>query len=132
MMMWNKGGFKALSLLILSVYLGSCTVGPNYHPPAVQVPAQFKEAPKGWKKAKPMDEAERGNWWQLFKDPELNALLNRLNVSNQTIAVAAANYQQALALIDQARASYFPTLTGAVSLTRQKRSSSSGTVFNSV
>lgn len=120
------------SLIMLSAFFFSaCTVGPDYKRPPIQVPPKFKEAAKGWKVAQPKDEQDRGNWWSFFNDSQLNKLIQQFNASNQTVAVAEANYRQALALVDEARASYFPTLTGSVSLTRQKRAAG-GSAFNSV
>lgn len=106
--------------------LSACKVGPNYVKPDAPVPVTFKEArSKDWKIAQPKDLADRGEWWKLFRDPELNTLENKLNRNNQTVKNAEANYQQALALVDEARANYFPTLTGSASLTRQRQVSGS-------
>lgn len=103
----------------LTLLVSACAVGPDYVRPTVAVPAQFKEAPKGWKIAQPQDACDRGEWWKVFNEPQLNALEAQLNISNQTIATAAAQYQQASALVDEARASYFPTLTSSITVTRQ-------------
>ncbi len=119
-----------MSLLVLS----SCTVGPDYVKPKVLVPSQFKEA-KGnlapqskraatnhkWKRIKPQDAADRGEWWKIFQDPLLNDLETQLNIYNQNIANAEANYRQSLAIIDEARASYFPNLAGIFNVSRQKQ-----------
>ncbi len=107
-------------IVFLILLLSGCKVGPNYTRPCVLTPVKFKEAPKGWKFSKPRDECDRGKWWQIFHDPELNRLEARLNISNQNILNAAANYRQALALVDEARAAYFPTLTGSANVQRQK------------
>jgi NodT family efflux transporter outer membrane factor (OMF) lipoprotein len=110
--------------------LSACTVGPSYHPPSDAAPASYKELPaadatptasSGWKPAQPQDDAIRGNWWELFGDPQLNALEARVNVSNQTIASAFAAFQQARTLVSQARAQYFPTLSVSPSVTRSRQ-----------
>lgn len=113
-------------LLFLLLFLSACTVGPNYHRPPVIVPAQFKEAPKGWKFAEPRDLQQCGLWWEMFKDPQLNELESKINVTNQTIAGAEAQYRQALALVTQARAGYFPSVTGNLTTSRQQSSSNGG------
>lgn len=112
-------------ILLLVLIISSCTVGPNYVRPAVSVPAHYKETPKGWKIATPRDEVDRGAWWTMFNDHELNFLEDKLNSANQNIATAAAQYKQARALIDEARASYFPTFDISATLTRQKQVSGS-------
>src|SRR5579864_6901392 len=112
-----------LSVLIAAMLsMTACIVGPNYKRPDVTVPEHFKETKhaKLWKKAAPNDACQRGEWWKIFNDPELSRLETQLNESNQSIATAAANYRQALALVDEARASYFPVLTGSASVIRQK------------
>src|SRR5262249_12138836 len=91
-----------------------CTVGPDYVKPTVATPAAYKEAQPGsdvWKVATPSDALKRGKWWEIFGDAQLNALAEQVNVSNQDLKVAQANYQQARALAQQARAGYFPTVT---------------------
>jgi len=104
----------ALALLAL---LSGCAVGPDYRRPAVDTPAAYKEA-EGWKSAQPRDEAARGKWWQVYGDPELNALVEQVQVSNQNVIAAAAQVRQAQALLGVARAGYFPTLSGDLSASR--------------
>lgn len=126
--------FRLLGLLLFTV-LSSCVVGPNYVKPPVLTPPQFKEAQhnkavikKEWKMAQPSDQVNRGEWWTIFRDPRLNQLENELNCYNQNIANAVANYYQARAIVDEARASYFPTLTGIIALTRQRQGGSASFV----
>jgi NodT family efflux transporter outer membrane factor (OMF) lipoprotein len=85
-------------------------VGPKYARPSVETPPAFKEDSR-WKVAQPRDEVMRGRWWELFGDPELNRLAEQINVSNQNIAVSFAAFQQARALIAEAKAQYYPTLS---------------------
>jgi NodT family efflux transporter outer membrane factor (OMF) lipoprotein len=121
-----------ISIFLFSLFLNACTVGPDYVRPKVAVPTHYKEAKnKDWKIAQPQDACNRGEWWKIFNDPQLNTLEAQVNISNQNIAAAAAQYQQALALVDEARASYFPTITGSASLTRQKLGVSNSTSSSS-
>ncbi|KVX90663.1 RND transporter [Burkholderia ubonensis] len=108
-----------------AVLLAGCAVGPDYHRPDTPMPAAFKEAPAGWKVAQPADGADRGAWWRVYGDPQLDALIDKLNASNQTIAQSAAAYRQARALVAEARAAYFPTvgLTASSSRSRSPRAS---------
>ncbi|MCX5893688.1 MAG: TolC family protein, partial [Deltaproteobacteria bacterium] len=76
--------------------------------------------------AQPRDELPRGKWWEIYHDPQLNALEEQVDISNQNIAAAEANFRQALALIRVARAAYFPTVTGGPSWSRFKRSENLG------
>jgi NodT family efflux transporter outer membrane factor (OMF) lipoprotein len=85
-------------------------VGPDYKPAPAPVPTSFKEL-KGWKLATPSDALDRGDWWAPYRDPKLALLLRQVEVSNQNVAVQAAAYEQARAVIRQAQANLFPTLT---------------------
>jgi NodT family efflux transporter outer membrane factor (OMF) lipoprotein len=103
-----KGRWQALTGALLM--LSGCTVGPDYIKPAAIVPAQYKEA-KGWKLGTPRDDFAKGDWWKLFHDPLLNELEAQVSVSNQTLKADEANYREAQALIAEARAQLFPTLS---------------------
>ena len=99
-----------LSIAALAASLAAgCAVGPAYQRPSTPEPAAFKEA-QGWVPAAPADALERGPWWQLFDDPVLNGLAAGVEVSNQNVALAVANYAQARALVAQARSSLFPAV----------------------
>jgi len=102
--------------LLAGVSLTACTSGPDYVPPAAPAPAQFKES-KGWKIAKPIDTLDRGAWWSVYKDPRLSSLMSQVEISNQTVTAAAAAYEQARALIREAQAGYFPTVTNSYNIT---------------
>src|SRR6202162_4471909 len=99
-----------------------CTVGPNYRRPAAEVPTAYKEL-GNWKQAQPNDQNLGGNWWEMFQDPQLNALEAQVNVSNQNLNAAEAQYVQARALLRYSRADLFPTVTTGPSATRTKTSS---------
>jgi NodT family efflux transporter outer membrane factor (OMF) lipoprotein len=115
----------------VALMLAGCAVGPDYKTPSADVPAAYKEAAPGWKLAQPADQHDRGAWWTIYDDPQLNALEDRLNASNQTIAQSAAAYRQARALVGEARAAYFPVISGSAGLTRSGRGFSSSTSTSS-
>ena len=106
-------------------WLTGCTVGPNYVTPTVEVPAGYKEN-AGWQVAQPQDAILRGNWWEMFSDPQLNAFEEQVDISNQNVALAEAQFRQARALVQQARAAYFPTVTIGASLNNSSRSTTIG------
>lgn len=109
-------------LLCLYFFLAGCTVGPDYVRPGVAVPEAFGEDP-AWKSAEPRDHEPRGKWWEMFKDPVLNGLQEQVNISNQNLMQAEANYRQAAALIQAADAASYPSLTGGLGVTRSRASS---------
>jgi len=108
----------------LALLLGGCMVGPDYQRPQVSVPAAYKELP-GWEVASPAAaDAPKGNWWAGFHDPLLDRLEPMVSVSNQTVRQSYANYQEALAEVQVARSSLFPTIGISGSATRQRSASS--------
>jgi NodT family efflux transporter outer membrane factor (OMF) lipoprotein len=88
-------------------------------------PAQFKET-DGWTVAQPQDAALRGKWWEIYNDPDLNALEDQLNIDNQNIRQAFENFMEARALVREARSQYFPTVAVGPSYTRTRTSSNVG------
>jgi NodT family efflux transporter outer membrane factor (OMF) lipoprotein len=118
----------AVSLLVL---LSGCTVGPKYHPAVTQAPAVYKESPtqfkenEGWTVAQPSDAMLRGKWWEIFNEPELNALEEQLDINNQNIKQFFENFMAARAIVREDRAQYFPTLTTVPAASRAR---SSGTL----
>jgi NodT family efflux transporter outer membrane factor (OMF) lipoprotein len=116
--------------------LAGCMVGPDYRRPTAEVPAAYKEV-GNWKQAQPNDQNLGGNWWEIFQDPQLNALEAQINVSNQNLKAAEAQYTQARALVRYQRAAYFPTIDGGASATRNRISQNrpasvvaNGTTYN--
>jgi NodT family efflux transporter outer membrane factor (OMF) lipoprotein len=97
--------------------LSACTLGPNYARPEIEAPGAYKEA-QDWKAAQPRETEPRGPWWTVFNDPQLDALLGQVEVSNQTIKAAEARVREARALTQQAQAAYFPIVTANASATR--------------
>jgi NodT family efflux transporter outer membrane factor (OMF) lipoprotein len=114
-----------------AVSLAGCRLGPKYQvPPATAQapPASYKESPTqfpvadGWKVAQPGDAMLRGKWWEIYNDPELNALEDSLNINNQTIKQYFYNFMEARAIIAEARSQLYPTLSFAPGYTRSKAS----------
>ncbi len=106
-------------LLLAAALVVGCTVGPDYVRPSAPVPETYRET-GNWKQAQPRDDTSRGKWWEIFGDAELNALVERVNISNQNILAAEAQFRGAQALVQQARAGYFPTLGTGVSTVRSQ------------
>jgi NodT family efflux transporter outer membrane factor (OMF) lipoprotein len=100
-------------------------------PPAFkESPTQFKET-EGWTVAQPQDAALHGKWWEIYNDPELNALEEQLNIDNQNIRVSFENFMEARALVREARSQLFPTISIGPSYTRSQTSSTVGSSTNS-
>jgi len=106
------------ALLFLTV---GCTVGPRYSRPTTPVPPAYKVA-GAWKQAQPSEQALGGNWWTMFNDPQLNALEQQVNISNQNLKAAEAQFREARALLRYYRADYYPSITGGASATRAHNS----------
>lgn len=109
----------ALACLLLA----ACASGPDYVRPPLALPAAFGEAPAGWKTAEPGEIADDGRWWRRYGDPGLDALVERIEIGNQNIAAAAAQYRQASALAGSAEAALWPTLGAGAAYTRSLGSS---------
>lgn len=107
-------------MALCAVLLSACAVGPDYKKPDMPTPAHFKQA-EGWTQANPGDAMARGAWWEVYGDTQLNALVEKLNTSNQTVAQNEAQYRQALALVRSARGSFFPTLDLSTSKNRSSQ-----------
>lgn len=108
-----------IPLAIVLLQLSGCTVGPKYHPPAIESPTAYKEV-GNWKPAQPNDQNLGGDWWTLFQDPQLDALELQVNVSNQNLKAAEAQFRQARAVVRYNRADYYPTVTAGASATRTR------------
>src|SRR3954469_7582357 len=100
---------KAWPTILLAILAG-CTMGPDYRRPETQAIEGFRETPEPWKQAQPRDDIELGNWWQIFGDPQLNDLIAKIDVSNQTLAASEAQFRQTLAALGISRAALYPTL----------------------
>ncbi|HZD47114.1 MAG TPA: hypothetical protein VE178_00090 [Silvibacterium sp.] len=126
----------ALLALALTGILCGCLPGPKYQKPSAPVatapaykesPANFKDA-DGWKVAQPQEGMLRGKWWEIFNDPELNALEDQLEINNQNIKLYFDNLVAARAVISENKAQYWPTVTTGPSWNRSR---SSGNLTNS-
>jgi NodT family efflux transporter outer membrane factor (OMF) lipoprotein len=120
---------KSAERILLSVavmQLTGCVVGPKYHTPTVESPPAYKEV-GDWKPAQPNDQNLGGEWWKVFQDPQLDALEQQVNVSNQNLKAAWAQFQQARAALRYYRADYYPTVTVDPSATRTRVSANSPT-----
>ena len=137
-----------LATAVLCLALTGCVVGPKYKPPsAAQSPPAYKEAnvparqPAAnvetapdptlgglgdWKVANPQDALPRGKWWEIYNDPELNALEEQLNIDNQNIKQFFENFMAARALVRQARSQFFPTATVGFNYSRSRGSPNLG------
>jgi NodT family efflux transporter outer membrane factor (OMF) lipoprotein len=103
-----------------------CMVGPKYQKPTAPAPPAFKEAPPaGWKEAQPNDSVLRGKWWEIYNDPQLNALEEQVTISNQNVMAAEARYRAARETVRVARTALYPTVTAGAAVTNT-RSSSAG------
>ena len=128
----HAGFFRLAAVAVLGLSTSGCLVGPDYSRPSVETPLAFKQgglredslayvqAQKGWRPASPNDAAERGDWWRAFNDPTLDRLIRSIDVDNQNLRAQIAVYDQARALVAQARAALFPTVIGAPSITRSR------------
>ncbi|MEB3900201.1 efflux transporter outer membrane subunit [Pseudomonas putida] len=124
-------GSRLVGAGLCAALLSACTLSPDYHRPALATPAQFKQA-EGWTQANPSDAIARGAWWEIYGDSGLNALVDELNRSNQTVAQYEAQYRQAQALVRSSRGALFPSLDLSVGKTRsaQGTGSSSSSLSN--
>src|SRR5271157_981820 len=117
--------FLGIALLMFS----ACTPGPKYAKPAVPTPPAYKElAPSAagpqseWKASQPLDQVIRGKWWEIFNDPQLNSLEERVDVSNQNLKIAAAQFRQARDLIRINRSRLYPTVSSGPDITGEQLS----------
>ena len=132
-----NGMIRLLCTVTLLLVLAGCVVGPKYHPPSPQAPApEYKESPtqfkesEGWTVAQPADAKLRGKWWEIFNDPELNALEEQLDINNQNIKQYFENFMEARAVVREARAQYFPTVSAAPSISHSRASANLRGVTN--
>ena len=114
----------AFCLLFLS---SACMVGPKYQRPTAPVPPAYKESPpanwkemQGWKQAQPNEGAQRGKWWKIYNDPEIDALEEQVSISNQNVLAAEAQFREARNAVRIARSSLFPTVTAGPSIVNEK------------
>ncbi|MGO9776486.1 MAG: efflux transporter outer membrane subunit [Terracidiphilus sp.] len=121
-----------LGLLALTLLTGCKPVGPNYNRPPYETPPAYKEtgasavipppAPAGgaWQPASPSDGLLRGKWWEIYQDPQLNQLEERIEANNQTLRQVLETYLAARDQIAVARAALYPTLSAGPSISRDR------------
>lgn len=118
-----KTHLTLIPAVICSLLLSGCTSGPDYQRPTAAVPTHYKSA-KGWSEARPQDHLSKGEWWTVYQDPTLSALLRQVKISNQNVAQYEAKYREAQALAAESRADLFPSLSADASSTRSRSSAS--------
>ena len=101
-----------------SLFFAGCTVGPNYVRPTAEVPTDFKETPANWKQAQPSDAISKGKWWEIYQDPQLDELEEKINVSNQTLKAEQEQFAQARAALRITRSNLYPEVTTTPSVSR--------------
>jgi len=109
--------------IVLTLLPAGCAVGPHYSRPQAPAAPEYKETPPNWKQAQPADQVVRDKWWEIFQDPQLNALEEQVSVSNQNLKAAQAQFLQARVLVRLNRADLYPTVTAGVSLSQNTLSS---------
>ncbi len=133
-------GLREICVAIFIVLLSGCRIGPKYTAPSVPAPPAFKESsptayksalPGTWQPARPQDAVLKGKWWEMFNEPELNALEDQLNINNQNIAQYFQNFMAARAQVSEARSQYFPTVTANPTVTKGGTGGGSSVVSNS-
>ncbi len=124
--------FRAWPVVLWAILLTGCMVGPKYRRPSAPVTPTYKEPPPDsfkesdqWKTAKPMADALRGNWWEIFGDPQLNTLEAQVTISNQNLKAAEARFRQARAMVRYNRAAEFPVISVAPSISTLRESPNS-------
>jgi NodT family efflux transporter outer membrane factor (OMF) lipoprotein len=124
---------QALMAAALALVSAACTIGPKYQRPDVPTPPDFREQPpadfkeaQGWKQAQPNDGQLKGKWWEIYRDPALNALEEQVGINNQNVLLAEAQYREARDAVRIVRSGLFPTVTTSPSIT-ETRPVSAGT-----
>ncbi len=122
-----------LAAAVALAALTACNPAPKYAKPTAPSPVAYKEsAPhgfkegRGWRVAEPGDDKIRPKWWEMYNDPQLNALEEKVASGNQTIAASEANFRSARALVVSARASLFPTASTAPGFSNSRISGTRG------
>jgi NodT family efflux transporter outer membrane factor (OMF) lipoprotein len=114
--------------ILVSLFSTGCTIGPKYQRPVAQTPPALKEMAGNdqWKMATPSDGLLKGKWWEIFGDPELNRLEELVNVNNQNVKQAEAQFRQARALVAAAHANYYPTIGTTPAISQSYSGANSG------
>ncbi|WP_118181857.1 efflux transporter outer membrane subunit [Paraburkholderia phosphatilytica] len=114
---------RTIALMLAAAALAACTLGPNYHRPDAPAAATWKELEgTGWQRAQPADALTRGDWWSVYRDPQLDALEQKVALANQNVAAANAHFRAARATVAQYRSAFFPTVTAGGDFDRYRTS----------
>jgi NodT family efflux transporter outer membrane factor (OMF) lipoprotein len=116
MMNWFRGAV----LVCLSAVLTACAVGPDYKRPAVDTAPSFKEQ-NGWQPTEPADALSRGPWWLIYHDDVLSGLEDQIDISNLNVKAEGAAVEQARALVREAEAGFWPTLSASIGRDRTRQ-----------
>jgi NodT family efflux transporter outer membrane factor (OMF) lipoprotein len=122
--------FARWSSLAAALGVTACAVGPNYHRPKLDAAPDYKEA-GDWKPSEPNDALNRGPWWEIYNDDALNQLEVRIDISNENVKAAAAAFDQARALVAQARAGFWPTVSASAARQQRGGAGTPTTITNS-
>jgi len=111
-----------VGMLLAMMALSGCKVGPNYRVPAMPAPPAYSDDGHNgnWSAANPADSANRGDWWTIYKDADLNDLEQRCADANQNIAAALHAYEQAHDLVRENKSSLYPTVSIGAAATRNR------------
>jgi NodT family efflux transporter outer membrane factor (OMF) lipoprotein len=121
-----RSRFVSAAALVAS--LAACEVGPDYKRPAAEAPPAYKES-QGWKIGEPQQAGSDKAWWSIYNDAPLDELEKQIDISNQNLKSSEAAYRQAVALVGEARANFFPTLTLGASVQRAQQQSHVQTLY---
>jgi NodT family efflux transporter outer membrane factor (OMF) lipoprotein len=115
-------GLRTVSALLAVLAIGGCKVGPNYRAPTMPAPPAYSDNGHNgnWSAASPNDAANRGDWWAIYQDAELNDLEQRCAIANQNIAAALHAYEQAHDLVRENKSSLYPTVSIGASASRNR------------
>jgi NodT family efflux transporter outer membrane factor (OMF) lipoprotein len=106
---WRETAVLTAALGVVA--FGGCTIGPKYVRPTAPTPAAYKEPGQEWKVAAPSDAINKGVWWEIYQDPQLNALEDQLTAANQSLKAAEDQFAAARAAVRAARSNYFPNFS---------------------
>src|SRR5580704_11188203 len=119
----RRSQFAVSSAVLCSVFCSSCAITQKYQRPAMPVPTSYKEVEGSntWKTAVPGDGLMKGKWWEIFADPVLNGLEEKVSVSNYNVKELEAEFRESVALIAVSRSGYYPTVSAGPSITQTDR-----------
>jgi outer membrane protein TolC len=121
---WPKNAVRLAGLpgiLLGLLFAAGCSVGPKYVKPTAEFAPAYKEN-ANWKPAQPSDQTQKGNWWEIFQDPQLNTLEEKVDVSNQTLRAATDRFAEARAIVRETRSSLFPLVTAGLTPSQNRQS----------